>query len=94
MASRAQRLSIPPIDHRSRFRGPAPLIGVMECVEVIGRDAFSFNDVCAFEGRLAEVYPGNNDIWSKNRQHFQVLRDQGVPSFIGRGRYRLTSTTT
>lgn len=65
------------------------LIEVMKCVEAIGRNAFSLDDVYAFEGRLAQVYPGNNNIRPKIRQQLQVLRDQGYLEFVGRGRYRL-----
>jgi type II restriction enzyme len=65
------------------------LIEVMKCVELLGHDAFSLDDVYAFEGRLQAVYPGNNNIRPKIRQQLQVLRDQGYLDFLGRGRYRV-----
>jgi type II restriction enzyme len=68
------------------------LIEVMKCVELIGRGAFTLDDVYAFEGRLARVYPGNNNVRPKIRQQLQVLRDQGYLDFVGRGRYRLKVT--
>lgn len=64
------------------------LIEVMKCVEAIGRETFSLDEVYAFEDRLAQVYPGNNNVRPKIRQQLQVLRDQGYIEFVGRGRYR------
>jgi type II restriction enzyme len=65
------------------------LIEVMKCVDRIGREAFTLDDVYAFEGDLARVYPGNNNVRPKIRQQLQVLRDRGYLRFVGRGRYRL-----
>ena len=61
----------------------------MKCVEQIGRDAFTLDDVYAFENELARVYPGNRNVRPKIRQQLQVLRDRGYLTFVGRGRYRL-----
>ena len=65
------------------------LIEVMKCVELIGRGAFTLDDVYAHEGRLAALYPGNRNVRPKIRQQLQVLRDHGYLEFVGRGRYRL-----
>ncbi|HEY3800376.1 MAG TPA: DpnI domain-containing protein [Caulobacteraceae bacterium] len=65
------------------------LIEVMRCVEALGRDAFTLDDVYAFEPRLSALYPGNHNVRPKIRQQLQVLRDQGWLTFLGRGRYRL-----
>jgi type II restriction enzyme len=65
------------------------LIEVMKCVEAIGRDAFTLDDVYAFEDRLARLYPGNRHVRPKIRQQLQVLRDRGWLEFTGRGRYRV-----
>ena len=64
------------------------LIEVMKCVEALGRASFSLEDVYGFEGRLAAIYPGNNNVRPKIRQQLQVLRDRGWVEFVGRGRYR------
>ena len=64
----------------------------MKCVERIGRDTFTLDDVYAFEDRLKAIYPGNNNVRTKIRQQLQVLRDQGYLDFVGRGRYRARST--
>lgn len=67
------------------------LIEVMKCVELIGRPEFTIDDAYAFEGRLSQLYPGNNNVRPKIRQQLQVLRDQGYLEFVGRGSYRLRS---
>ena len=65
------------------------LIEVLKCVERIGAEAFTLDDVYAFEGRLAALYPGNRNVRPKIRQQLQALRDAGLVAFEGRGRYRL-----
>ena len=65
------------------------LIEVMRCVEQIGAAAFTLDDVYAFEGRLAALYPSNHNVRPKIRQQLQVLRDRGWLEFTGRGRYRV-----
>jgi len=68
------------------------LIEVMKSIELIGRAAFTLDDVYAHEDRLRRLYPANNNIKPKIRQQIQVLRDQGYLEFVGRGRYRLRGT--
>jgi type II restriction enzyme len=65
------------------------LIDVMKCVEAIGRNAFTLEDVYAFEEHLAHLYPGNRHVRPKIRQQLQVLRDRGFLDFKGRGIYQL-----
>lgn len=65
------------------------LIEVMKCVDLIGRDRFTLDDVYAHEARLSALYPGNRNVKPKIRQQLQVLRDNGYLDFVGRGRYRL-----
>lgn len=64
------------------------LIEVMRCVEDLGRETFSLDDVYAFEDRLSRLYPGNQHVRPKIRQQLQVLRDRGWLEFKGRGRYQ------
>lgn len=66
------------------------LLAVMGAVEAIGRPEFTLAEVYAHEGRLAALYPGNNNVRPKIRQQLQVLRDRGWLAFDGRGRYRRT----
>jgi type II restriction enzyme len=69
------------------------LIEVMKCAELIGRSEFEIDDIYAFEGRLAALYPNNRNVKPKIRQQLQVLRDSGFLEFTGRGRYRLRPST-
>lgn len=70
------------------------LIEVMKCVDLIGQQTFSLDDVYAYEYRLSRLYPGNRNIRPKIRQQLQVLRDNRYLEFVGRGRYRLCAPTT
>ena len=65
------------------------LIEVMKCVEALGKQEFSLEDVYVFEGALSGIYPGNNNVRPKIRQQMQVLRDKGYLDFVSRGYYRL-----
>jgi type II restriction enzyme len=67
------------------------LLDVMKVVEEIGRAEFTLADVYAQEARLSAIYPGNNNVRPKIRQQLQVLRDQGLLEFVGRGVYRQRS---
>ena len=66
------------------------LIEVMKCVDAVGQDRFSLEDVYNQEDRLKLLYPGNNNVRPKIRQQLQVLRDRGYLEFVGRGHYRLS----
>ena len=65
------------------------LLEVMSCCQAIGQRDFSLEAVYQFEPRLAAIYPGNKHIRQKIRQQLQVLRDNGILEFKGRGEYRL-----
>jgi type II restriction enzyme len=65
------------------------LIEVMKCVEAVRKQEFQIEDVYAFESKLSELYPDNNNVRPKIRQQLQVLRDQGYLDFVSRGYYRL-----
>lgn len=68
------------------------LLDVMKAVEDIGASDFKIQDVYAYEGRLAALYPGNHNVRPKIRQQLQVLRDQGFLEFVRPGEYRLRRT--
>jgi type II restriction enzyme len=74
-------------DERTDARGW--LIEVMNCIESIGRDEFRIEDVYAFEGALASLYPNNRHVKEKMRQQLQRLRDRGYLDFTARGIYKL-----
>jgi hypothetical protein len=65
------------------------LIEVMKCVEIIGKREFQIDDIYAFEDRLSQLYPGNQNVRPKIRQQLQFLRDRGYLDFLKRGYYRL-----
>lgn len=67
------------------------LIEVMKCVEFLGKPEFDLDEVYAFELRLGQIYPGNNNVKPKIRQQLQVLRDNGYLEFVSRGHYRLSA---
>jgi type II restriction enzyme len=74
-------------DTNSEARGW--LVEVMKCIELIGKREFDIDDVYAFEKRLSQIYPGNNNVKPKIRQQLQFLRDRGYLDFVGKGSYRL-----
>jgi len=74
-------------DEKPQARGW--LLDVMKCVELIGKHEFQIDDVYAFEKRLSEIYPDNNNVKPKIRQQLQYLRDKGYLEFVSRGYYRL-----
>jgi type II restriction enzyme len=65
------------------------LLDVMSCIEKIGIEEFSLNELYTFEKFLSKKYPDNMHIKDKIRQQLQVLRDKGYLEFVERGRYRL-----
>lgn len=67
------------------------LLDVMKCVESLGKRDFTLEEVYAFERRLGDLYPGNQNIKPKIRQQLQYLRDRGFIEFVSRGNYRLRS---
>lgn len=69
------------------------LADVLFCVDRIPGDTFLLDDIYAFEGHLQQLHPGNSNVRPKIRQQLQVLRDQGLIEFTGRGRYRKLSSS-
>jgi type II restriction enzyme len=78
-------------DERPEARGW--VIEVMKCVEALGKQEFQLDDVYAFELQLSSIYPNNLNVRPKIRQQLQVLRDHGYLDFLGRGSYRLRTST-
>ncbi len=68
------------------------LLAVMGAVEAVGKPEFTLDEVYAYEGRLAALYPDNHNVRPKIRQQLQVLRDKGWLEFTARrGTYRRTT---
>ncbi|MEW5701443.1 MAG: DpnI domain-containing protein [Candidatus Zixiibacteriota bacterium] len=63
-------------------------VDVLRCVHSLGGPSFELADVYAFESQMAALYPGNRNVRAKMRQQLQELRDMGLISFLGGGRYR------
>jgi type II restriction enzyme len=68
------------------------LIEVMQCLESIGKPAFTIEEVYAFEEKLSLLYPQNRHVRPKIRQQLQLLRDNGYLEFTARGKYRLVQS--
>ncbi len=65
------------------------LLDVMRCIEKLGKQEFTLEDIYVFEKELNRLHPDNKHIKDKIRQQLQVLRDKSYLSFISRGYYRL-----
>ncbi|MBI5662295.1 MAG: restriction endonuclease [Ignavibacterium album] len=64
------------------------LLDIMKCVDEIKSDVFKLDEIYNFENKLKLKYPNNNFIKDKIRQQLQILRDNGIIEFVGRGKYR------
>jgi len=65
------------------------LADVLRCIQNLDKESFELNDIYSFENELKEAHPDNWHIRDKIRQQLQVLRDQGILLFEGKGKYRL-----
>lgn len=64
------------------------LIDVLHCIDRIKKIDFTINDIYSFEKELRIKYPNNSFIKEKMRQQLQLLRDEGIIDFMGKGNYR------
>ncbi|MEM3012927.1 MAG: DpnI domain-containing protein [Candidatus Hadarchaeales archaeon] len=65
------------------------LADVLACVRELKKREFTLADVYAFEDKLAGLHPTNKHVRPKIRQQLQVLRDNGILEFLGKGVYRV-----
>lgn len=63
------------------------LLAMMRCIDKLP-EKFSLAQMYEFETQLKLQFPENNHIKDKIRQQLQILRDQNVIEFSGRGQYR------
>lgn len=63
------------------------LLDILNCIERIGTQEFSLQDVYAFADELQMKHPHNHHVKEKIRQQLQILRDRGVIKFLGRAVY-------
>lgn len=61
----------------------------MHCIDKLGKQEFTLNDVYAFESKLSKLHPDNRHTKDKIRQQLQTLRDKGYLDFVSRGHYQL-----
>lgn len=64
------------------------LLDVLNCVNNIGSEVFTLQDVYKFADVLGAKHNLNNNVEAKIRQQLQFLRDKGFIEFVGRGVYR------
>jgi type II restriction enzyme len=64
-------------------------LDVLRAVRQLGKPEFTLQDIYAFEAKLKELHPHNQNVRPKIRQQLQVLRDAGLLRFGARGSYRL-----
>ena len=67
------------------------LMDILHCVNAIESEIFTLDMIYLFEKELALKHPNNNNIRAKIRQQLQQLRDRGIISFLGNGRYQKMS---
>ena len=65
------------------------MLDVMKCIDKIGKEIFSLQEMYNFESFLSRKHPNNYHIKDKIRQQLQFLRDEKYLEFIGQGNYRL-----
>jgi type II restriction enzyme len=94
------REEIPPAEVRERWRRFEFLrdashesrgwtADVLARVRRLNQKMFTLDDVYRFEDNLASLHPRNRHVRAKIRQQLQLLRDQGIIKFLGRGNYLL-----
>lgn len=63
------------------------IIDILNCVNQIEDKNFTLDQMYKFEPFLAIKHPANHHIKDKIRQQLQMLRDNGIIEFNGRGHY-------
>ena len=80
--------------HRTEFLRDSKLeargwtLDVLNCVNTIEEKNFTLEQMYRFEELLARKHPDNHHVKDKIRQQLQMLRDNGIIEFTGRGHYR------
>lgn len=64
-------------------------LDVLTAVRSLGKQEFSLPDAYSLEKNLSRLHPANSHIRPKIRQQLQILRDAGLLTFLGNGRYSL-----
>ncbi len=65
------------------------LTDVLATIRKLDKETFTLSEAYEFEEELARLHPRNKNVKPKIRQQLQVLRDQGIVQFLGKGRYQI-----
>ncbi len=65
------------------------ILDIMNCIDKLGKDKFTLDEMYSFENLLSQKYSSNKHIKDKIRQQLQFLRDKNYLKFISKGRYQL-----
>lgn len=65
------------------------ILDVMNCIDKLGKNHFSLDEIYTFEKVLKQKHPNNKHIRDKIRHQLQFLRDKNYLKFVSRGIYRL-----
>lgn len=63
-------------------------LDIMSCVDQIDGKTFKLDDMYKYADVLSIKHPDNHHVKDKIRQQLQILRDNGIIEFVGRGNYR------
>lgn len=80
--------------HRTEFLRNSKLdvrgwtLDVMNCINKLEGSIFTLEQMYKFEQILSIKHPENHHVREKIRQQLQVLRDNGIIEFVGRGCYK------
>lgn len=69
--------------------GKGWLLDIMSCIDVLGKQDFSLQEIYAFEATLSKKHPQNKHIKAKIRQQLQFLREKNYLKFMAKGKYKL-----
>lgn len=64
------------------------ILDILSCVNQIEDSVFTLEQMYQFEDMLSIKHPENHNVKDKIRQQLQMLRDNGLIEFLGRGHYR------
>jgi type II restriction enzyme len=67
-------------------------LDVLNAIRKLGVPAFSLQEIYQCESELAAIHPRNQNVRPKIRQQLQVLRDLGLITFTGRGKYAVSGS--
>jgi len=70
------------------IEGRGWIVDMMNVVTRIRKQVFNLKDVYTYVPYLKSLHPNNNNIEAKIRQQLQILRDNGIIEFLGKGVYK------